>query len=120
MGAMVRAGFARGFGLLDLVVGDFDLAGTDLAGIGIPELGMFWLSFKPYTVIDDRGGLQRGAEDNLVDTIDQLAPLCFVLMPFGTKTDAAGRVTNFDKVYQNIIMSRREGNRSKLIENEPR
>jgi tetratricopeptide (TPR) repeat protein len=39
-----------------------------------------------------------------VDTIDQLAPLCFVLMPFGTKTDAAGRVTNFDKVYQNIIV----------------
>ena len=31
-------------------------------------------------------------------------PLCFVLMPFGTKTDAAGRVTNFDKVYQNIIV----------------
>src|SRR6478752_3639576 len=25
-------------------------------------------------------------------------------MPFGTKTDAAGRVTNFDKVYQNIIV----------------
>jgi hypothetical protein len=39
-----------------------------------------------------------------VDNIDQLAPLCFVLMPFGTKTDAAGRVTNFDKVYQNIIV----------------
>jgi hypothetical protein len=25
-------------------------------------------------------------------------------MPFGTKTDAAGRVTNFDKVYQKVIM----------------
>src|SRR5258708_39727444 len=50
------------------------------------------------------GAACSGAEDNLVDTIDQLAPLCFVLMPFGTKTDAAGRVTNFDKVYQNIIM----------------
>jgi hypothetical protein len=31
------------------------------------------------------------------------APLCFVLMPFGRKTDAAGRVTNFDSVYQNLI-----------------
>jgi hypothetical protein len=30
-------------------------------------------------------------------------PLCFVLMPFGRKTDAAGRMTNFDSVYQNLI-----------------
>ena len=30
-------------------------------------------------------------------------PLCFVLMPFGRKTDAAGRVVNFDSVYQKII-----------------
>ncbi len=32
-----------------------------------------------------------------------LSPLCFVLMPFGRKTDSAGRVTNFDSVYQKII-----------------
>src|SRR5215475_14693205 len=50
------------------------------------------------------GRLAAGQRTNLVDTIDQLAPLCFVLMPFGTKTDAAGRVTNFDKVYQNVIV----------------
>ena len=31
--------------------------------------------------------------DQPVDTPDQLAPLCFVLMPFGKKMDAAGRVT---------------------------
>jgi hypothetical protein len=30
-------------------------------------------------------------------------PLCFVLMPFGRKTDAAGRAINFDSVYQNLI-----------------
>ena len=30
-------------------------------------------------------------------------PLCFVLMPFGKKTDAGGRVTNFDSVYQKVI-----------------
>src|SRR5262245_4293412 len=30
-------------------------------------------------------------------------PLCFVLMPFGRKTDAAGRLTDFDAVYQQII-----------------
>jgi tetratricopeptide (TPR) repeat protein len=30
-------------------------------------------------------------------------PLCFVLMPFGIKTDAGGRVTNFDAVYRQII-----------------
>lgn len=33
----------------------------------------------------------------------ELAPLCFVLMPFGKKMDAAGRVTNFDSVYTKII-----------------
>jgi hypothetical protein len=33
----------------------------------------------------------------------ELAPLCFVLMPFGRKMDAAGRVTNFDSVYDKII-----------------
>jgi tetratricopeptide (TPR) repeat protein len=38
-----------------------------------------------------------------VDSSEPLAPLCFVLMPFGTKTDAAGRVTNFDSVYQKVI-----------------
>jgi tetratricopeptide (TPR) repeat protein len=38
-----------------------------------------------------------------VDEADQLAPLCFVLMPFGKKMDAAGRVTNFDSVYAKII-----------------
>lgn len=38
-----------------------------------------------------------------VDETEQLAPLCFVLMPFGKKMDAAGRVTNFDSVYNKII-----------------
>jgi tetratricopeptide (TPR) repeat protein len=38
-----------------------------------------------------------------LDDTEQLAPLCFVLMPFGIKTDAGGRVTNFDSVYQKII-----------------
>jgi hypothetical protein len=33
---MARAGFARGFGLLDFAVLDFDFVGADLAGIGIP------------------------------------------------------------------------------------
>jgi tetratricopeptide (TPR) repeat protein len=38
-----------------------------------------------------------------VDTQALPPPLCFVLMPFGTKTDAGGRVTNFDSVYRKII-----------------
>jgi tetratricopeptide (TPR) repeat protein len=38
-----------------------------------------------------------------VDEIDQPADLCFVLMPFGKKMDAAGRVTDFDAVYREII-----------------
>jgi tetratricopeptide (TPR) repeat protein len=31
------------------------------------------------------------------------APLCFVLMPFGDKTDAAGQIIKFDVVYEQII-----------------
>ena len=38
-----------------------------------------------------------------MDTPGPPAPLCFVLMPFGRKTDAAGRVTNFDSVYAKLI-----------------
>ena len=30
-------------------------------------------------------------------------PLCFVLMPFGRKPDAAGRTVDFDSVYQELI-----------------
>jgi hypothetical protein len=37
-------------------------------------------------------------------TVDEpVKPLCFVLMPFGRKSDAAGRVTDFDAVYHQII-----------------
>lgn len=32
-----------------------------------------------------------------------MAKLCFILMPFGIKTDAAGKKINFDLVYQRII-----------------
>src|ERR1700735_1834543 len=35
--------------------------------------------------------------------LEPLLPLCFVLIPFGRKIDAAGRVTNFDSVYRKII-----------------
>jgi hypothetical protein len=38
-----------------------------------------------------------------LDEAETLAPLCFVLMPFGKKLDAAGRVTNFDSVYEKVI-----------------
>src|SRR6202023_1509874 len=38
-----------------------------------------------------------------VDASESYPPLCFVLMPFGRKTDAAGRSINFDSVYQKII-----------------
>ena len=38
--------------------------------------------------------------------IDDTRPLCFVLMPFGTKTDPSSGVTiDFDDVYQQIIRS---------------
>jgi hypothetical protein len=30
-------------------------------------------------------------------------PLCFVLMPFGRKADAAARVIDFDRVYRDLI-----------------
>lgn len=32
-----------------------------------------------------------------------MKPLCFVLMPFGKKTDAAGRFVDFDEVYKQLI-----------------
>ena len=32
-----------------------------------------------------------------------MKPLCFVLMPFGKKTDAAGRFVDFDEVYRQLI-----------------
>ena len=38
-----------------------------------------------------------------VDALEPYPPLCFVLMPFGRKTDAAGRLINFDSVYRKII-----------------
>jgi hypothetical protein len=32
-----------------------------------------------------------------------MKPYCFVLMPFGKKSDESGRAVDFDRVYQNII-----------------
>lgn len=32
-----------------------------------------------------------------------MKPLCFVLMPFGTKTDGNKKEIDFDKVYQSFI-----------------
>ncbi len=40
-----------------------------------------------------------------VDETAELLPLCFVLMPFGKKMDAAGRVTNFDSVYAVLMLA---------------
>jgi tetratricopeptide (TPR) repeat protein len=38
-----------------------------------------------------------------VNDLSEVAPLCFVLMPFGRKVDAGGRVTDFDSIYRKII-----------------
>jgi tetratricopeptide (TPR) repeat protein len=32
-----------------------------------------------------------------------MKPLCFVLMPFGRKTDASGQLTDFDEVFKRVI-----------------
>jgi tetratricopeptide (TPR) repeat protein len=40
---------------------------------------------------------------NAVDELKEPAPLCFVLMPFGRKLDATGRLTDFDAVYRTVI-----------------
>ena len=34
---------------------------------------------------------------------EALVPLCFVLMPFGVKTDGVGRTIDFDRVYRDIL-----------------
>ena len=44
-----------------------------------------------------------------MNELSEPAPLCFVLMPFGRKMDAGGRVTDFDAVYQKIIVPAAEG-----------
>ena len=33
-----------------------------------------------------------------------IKPLCFVLMPFGKKTDHSGRIVDFDKIYKQLIL----------------
>lgn len=38
-----------------------------------------------------------------------IRPLCFVLMPFGQKPDAAGAIINFDSVYEDLIAPAIEG-----------
>jgi len=35
--------------------------------------------------------------------LGQMKPLCFVLMPFGTKTDESGRAIDFDRVYNEVL-----------------
>ena len=40
---------------------------------------------------------------NALDELKEPAPLCFVLMPFGRKLDASGRLTDFDAVYRKVI-----------------
>jgi tetratricopeptide (TPR) repeat protein len=43
--------------------------------------------------------------DSLGGTINlgTMKPFCFVLMPFGTKTDEGGRAIDFDRVYSEVI-----------------
>ncbi|MEM7192771.1 MAG: TRAFs-binding domain-containing protein [Pseudomonadota bacterium] len=43
-------------------------------------------------------------EGHAVESPQSLAPLCFVLMPFGRKFNAAGRGTDFDAVYDKILV----------------
>src|SRR5438132_9340552 len=39
-----------------------------------------------------------------MNELSEPAPLSFVLMPFGRKMDAGGRVTDFDAVYHKVIV----------------
>ena len=54
-----------------------------------------------------QGGRRRAADWIVMKQGDEelkaARPLCFVLMPFGRKTDATGRTTDFDAVYREII-----------------
>jgi hypothetical protein len=36
--------------------------------------------------------------------ISDSRPLCFVIMPFGTKPDASGALIDFDAVYSDLIV----------------
>jgi hypothetical protein len=44
-----------------------------------------------------------------MNELSEPAPLCFVLMPFGRKMDAGGRVTDFDSIYHKVIVPAVEG-----------
>ena len=48
-------------------------------------------------------GGRLSEERGTVESSVPKSPLCFVLMPFGRKTDATGRITDFDAVYREII-----------------
>ena len=50
-----------------------------------------------------RRGKMDSQDKASVEQAGPQAPLCFVLMPFGRKSDASGRVTDFDAVYRQII-----------------
>ncbi len=52
--------------------------------------------------------MKQGDED-----LKAARPLCFVLMPFGRKTDATGRTTDFDAVYREIIAPAVEAGRAR-------
>jgi tetratricopeptide (TPR) repeat protein len=58
------------------------LAAAECAGEGIPE---------------NRATISKNSYNQAVK------PLCFVLMPFGKKTDDSGRIVDFDQIYRQII-----------------
>jgi len=55
------------------------------------------------SIPDDLSSMLRFRNVNAVDELKEPAPLCFVLMPFGRKLDATGRLTDFDAGYRTVI-----------------
>src|SRR5262245_53104192 len=72
-----------------------------LAGLGV--LFAVACCGRNPTIIPSQGAAPESTRDNAVENPVPPSPLCFVLMPFGRKTDATGRTTDFDAVYQQII-----------------
>jgi hypothetical protein len=93
--------------LLNFLAGFFFAGMRLLGGLSCQTANPYTLAFavataKPANVemhaAADWSAMKQGDED-----LKAAQPLCFVLMPFGRKTDAAGRTTDFDAVYREII-----------------
>ena len=77
-------------------------AGLNRIGVPVP----FVHPYRPVT--GHEAGAAAGLGPPLCgsmrwDRLRPMRPLCFILMPFGRKPDATGKMVDFDEVYRQVI-----------------